>query len=159
MKNRIVIAAFVCVSFFSCKKAETPDVETTTTTTTTETETTPAPETSSVECYQYAKGKDTINANLAIKGGVVSGDLAYKFFEKDKSSGPVVGTISGDTIIVEYSFQSEGMQSVREVAFLRKNNRLTEGYADIEEKGGKVIFKDRKKLMFNGTVLNKIPCN
>lgn len=136
--------------FFSCQKKEVPILEAT-----------PEPqieETLVQECYQFSKGKDTINANLAIKGENVTGDLAYRFFEKDKSSGPVTGTLKGDTLVLEYTFQSEGSQSVRDVVYLRKNNTLIEGYGDIEEKDGKVIYKNKQQLQFTGTILNKIPC-
>jgi hypothetical protein len=151
MKNRIAVLLVISTVFFSCKKTETTVVEKPTT-----------PEVYnkiSTECYAYTKGKDTITANLTIEGDSVNGNLAYKFFEKDKSSGPVVGTIKGDTLLLEYTFQSEGSQSILEVAFLRKNNKLTEGYGDIEDINGKVTFKNKKQLQFSGTVLNKISCN
>ncbi len=150
MKNRFLVLALIGLSLLSCKKNEEPNVEAT--------PEPPKEETVADECYEFVEGKDTIQAHLMLRGENVTGDMAYKFFEKDKSSGPVVGTIKGDTLLVEYTFQSEGMQSVREVAFLRSENTLTEGLGEIEEKDGKVILKNKQQLQFAGTVLNKVPC-
>jgi hypothetical protein len=46
---------------------------------------------------------------------------------------------------------SEGISSVRQVVFLKKGNTYIEGYGDVvEEASGKVVFKDRKQLQFDG---------
>ena len=158
MKNRIATLVFVALSLFSCKKNETSEVEIQEDREVTTPET-PAPDNSGKSCYQYTKNKDTLQANFVIDGKNVTGDLAYKFYEKDKSSGTVVGTTNGDTIYADYIFQSEGMKSVREVAFLRHGDMLHEGYGDMEEKNGKMVFKDKSKLEFKGAIhLTKIDC-
>jgi hypothetical protein len=111
------------------------------------------------ECYEYIQGKDTIQANLLVQSKAVTGDLIYKIFEKDKNVGTIIGTISGDTLIANYTFISEGQKSEREVAFLRKNKSLIEGYGESEMKENKMIFKEKQKLNFTGNiVLNEIPC-
>lgn len=149
--KKSILSLLACSLFFACKKAP-------------ESEIVPNPEPEKVtvatsECYAYIKGKDTIMATLTTEGDKVSGNLAYKFFEKDKSSGAFAGTVKGDTIIGEYNFAAEGSQSVREVVFLKKNNSLIEGYGDIEDKNGKVVFKDKSKLKFTESlVLDKTDC-
>ena len=139
-----------CSLFCSCKKAET------------KVDNSPSKQVQEVatkECYEYVQGKDTIQATLLVQSQTVSGDLIYKIFEKDKNTGTITGTIVGDTLIAHYSFMSEGQKSIREVAFLRKNKSLTEGYGESEEKEGKMVFKDKKKLNFTANmVLNEIPC-
>lgn len=126
---------------------------------TTFTATKPA-EGNSTECYTYTKNKDTVTMKLNIAGEEYTGELDYRFFEKDKSKGTFAGEMKGDTLIAEYTFDAEGMRSVREVVFLRKDGNLIEGFGDVEEKGAKVMFKDRSKLTFGGAVvLAKHPCN
>ncbi|HMI01288.1 MAG TPA: hypothetical protein VK541_02330 [Pedobacter sp.] len=126
---------------------------------TTFTATKPA-EGNSTECYAYVKNRDTVSMKLNIAGEEYTGELNYRFFEKDKSKGTFAGEMKGDTLIAEYTFDAEGMRSVREVVFLRKGSDLVEGFGDIEEKGSKVVFKDRSKLTFgDAVVLAKVSCN
>lgn len=150
MKNNVLVLVVFSSLFFSCKKIE-PKVENT-----------PIPleiEAVTKECYEYIQGKDTIQANLLVQSKAVTGDLIYKIFEKDKNVGTIIGTISGDTLIANYTFISEGQKSEREVAFLRKNKSLIEGYGESEMKDNKMIFKEKQKLNFTGNiVLNEIPC-
>lgn len=113
------------------------------------------------ECYLWtSKGKDTIKMSIVTaNGGNVVGDLEYNFFEKDDNSGKVSGMVKGDTIYVTYDFQSEGMQSTRESAFLKKGNTLIEGFGEIVENGSNQTFKNKKALKFDGSVtLNKVDC-
>lgn len=112
------------------------------------------------ECYIYTKNRDTVSMKLAAAGEEYTGELSYLFFEKDKSTGTFGGEMKGDTLIAEYTFDAEGMRSVREVVFLKKDGKLLEGFGDTEDKGTKVIFKDRSKLKFGETVvLTRVPCN
>lgn len=115
---------------------------------------------SSKDCYLYVKAKDTVKLTLiTANGGNVSGDLVYNFFEKDKNSGTVSGMFKGDTLHADYSFQSEGIKSVRETVFIRKGNTLVEGFGEITEKDNKQVFKDKKTLKFDGSViLKKVDC-
>jgi hypothetical protein len=151
MKNMILVGVGVCAVIFSCKKSENII-----------TEDNPKPqvqEVATAECYEYVQGNDTIQATLMIQSGTVSGDLTYKLFEKDTNNGTLLGKMNGDTLIADYTFASEGTTSVRQVAFIRKNKSLIEGYGESEEKEGKMVFKDVKKLNFSDNmVLNEIPC-
>lgn len=150
MKNKYVIVLLVGI-LFSCKKEEKRVVDDN-----------PKPEVQEVstkECYQFIQGKDTIQASFLLQSQSVSGDLMYHFFEKDKNNGTIVGTIKGDTLVADYTFMSEGKESVREVAFLRKDSLLVEGFGESVAKDGKMIFKDRKALKFTSNmVLKAIPC-
>lgn len=115
----------------------------------------------SEECYSAIFKKDTISLSLNIKENqIASGKLSYNFFEKDKNEGTLIGELRGDTLIADYTFMSEGVSSVRQVAFLKKGNTYVEGYGDVvDDNKGKVTFKDTKQLKFDGkTVLSKVDC-
>jgi hypothetical protein len=110
-------------------------------------------------CYVGTSGKDSAILNINADGNKIGGTLSYKFYEKDSNQGSVNGTKNGDTLIADYTFTSEGQTSVRQVAFLQKENSLIEGYGDMEEKDGKMQFKSPAKLNFgNGFKLEKVPC-
>lgn len=110
-------------------------------------------------CYKYIKDKDTATLTMMSSGPITTGELKYNLYEKDKNSGIFEGELRGDTLIVEYTFNSEGKESVRQVAFLKKGDQLIEGFGDVEEKNGKMIFKDKSKVTFgNSMVFNKVDC-
>lgn len=111
-------------------------------------------------CYLYAKGRDTITMSLAMNANNANGELIYRFDGKDKNEGTFSGTFIGDTLYADYSFSSEGTTSVRESIFLRTGDVLTEGHGEMEEKGGKMIFKNPRKVQFDAksVVLAKIDC-
>lgn len=89
----------------------------------------------------------------------VNGKLSYNILGKDKNEGTLIGNIYGDTLIADYTFNSEGVSSIREVAFLQKDGTYIEGYGDVAEANGKVSFKDRKKLKFDvKNTLTKVDC-
>lgn len=113
----------------------------------------------SIRCYQYIKNRDTATLSLKTENNKVNGTLGYNLYEKDKNAGVITGLVKGDTIIAGYTFQSEGKTSVREVAFLKKGDQLTEGFGDIEEVKGKFKYKDISKLKFDGSIVfSKIEC-
>jgi hypothetical protein len=85
--------------------------------------------------------------------------LTYLFFEKDKNNGTLVGQMVGDTLRANYTFMSEGKESSRDIVFLRKGKIIIEAYGDVEDKEGKTVFKDPKKLFFDSaTVLSEVDC-
>lgn len=115
---------------------------------------------SSESCYRAVLQKDTVTLHLNVNAGEVTGELAYKFFEKDSNKGSIRGEMNGDTLMAEYIFMSEGVQSAREVAFLQRGDQLIEGYGPMEEKTGRSIFTDHKAISFDekNIVLRKIDC-
>lgn len=110
-------------------------------------------------CYSYTVNKDTVSLHLSVFDAVISGELDYHLHEKDRNTGTIEGSMHGDTLFADYRFSSEGMESIRQVAFLKKDNLLVEGYGDVEEKDGKMIFINRQEINFGkGVVLQKIDC-
>lgn len=116
-------------------------------------------DTEQVACYSYQAGKDTAFLKINIINGIVSGQLDYQFFEKDANHGTVKGKVSGDTLLLDYQFSSEGQKSVREVIMLRSGNNLTEGFGDVVERQGKTQFADHTHLNFKqGLDFKKTTC-
>jgi hypothetical protein len=114
---------------------------------------------SSTNCYRLTNNKDTLILKTSLVNDTVSGTLSYNYYQKDKSHGKIEGLMKGDLIIADYIFFSEGVQSIREVAFKKIGDNFIEGYGEVEEKDGKTIFKNPNSLTFNqAVVLTKIDC-
>lgn len=110
-------------------------------------------------CYASINGKDTIFLKLERFPNVVTGSLSYKLYEKDANKGDINGKLNGDTLVADYTFFSEGTQSVRQVAFLIKDSIATEGYADMEEQDKKMVFKNLNTIDFSkGVKLKQVEC-
>lgn len=109
-------------------------------------------------CYAGTLRNDSFFMKMEVFPNVVTGKLEYNFSEKDSNHGDIDGTLHGDTLIADYTFSSEGTSSVRQVAFLVRNDSVVEGYGPMEEKNGKMVFTDLDKLSFSGTPLIKTDC-
>jgi hypothetical protein len=110
-------------------------------------------------CYSYVSGNDSIILHIRSATNGVSGELAYLFSEKDQSLGTIQGRMKGDTLFAEYVFMSEGVESVREVAFLRRGDTFIEGYGPSGESNGRMVFTSPGALDFSGnTRLQKVDC-
>lgn len=108
------------------------------------------------ECYAYMSKKDTAFMHINIADSIVTGNLKYALFEKDSNDGKLNGKLKGDTLLADYKFVSEGVESVREVVFLKKGKDWLEGFGEVEEKAGSVVFKDKTKLKFQKGLLFKM---
>lgn len=110
-------------------------------------------------CYRLAANADTVMMRLNMKDSLVSGDLSYRLVGKDRNDGSIKGVLRDNLIIANYTFRSEGMMSVRQVAFKLSGTSLVEGYGDIDTKGDTVKFKDVNNLTFqDNRPLTKYPC-
>jgi hypothetical protein len=147
MKNTSIVALSMLI-FAACNHEQKQE-STKTDVKTTQTET----------CYQHTKDSSTIRLNIFIKDNTVTGNLTYDYYQKDKSQGTIKGELKSDTLFADYTFMSEGIESVREVIFLKTVNGWVEGYGEIDDKAGKVFFKDKNKITFdNNAVLKEVPC-
>jgi len=114
---------------------------------------------SPVNCYSYANNGDTILLKLIHVGDAITGTLVYAYKEKDKNRGTIQGSMRGNLLVADYTFQSEGVQSLRQVAFKLEENSFIEGYGDIYSEGDKVRFKNLDSLQFNNSMkLVEIDC-
>ena len=103
--------------------------------------------------------KDTVFLQIAMHDSAASGNLNYHLFEKDANSGTIKGKFYGDTLIADYNFKSEGIESVRQVIFLIKDSTAIEGFGEMKEENGRMIFKNLHDLNFqNGLILKKTDC-
>ena len=109
-------------------------------------------------CYIMTEKKDTATIQLTINGSIVSGKLNYNLFMKDRNTGEINGVVADSLFILNYTFRSEGMNSVREVVFKIKGNELFEGFGDIIEEKNGVSFKDITKLRYNTIPFVKVSC-
>ncbi len=109
--------------------------------------------TASLKCYRYSNGKDSVLASITYQGDSVRGTLAYYLYEKDKNTGALKGRIVNDVLIADYTFQSEGTLSTRQVAFKKQGERLTEGHGDIVNNDGSETFKNIDSLTFGNTII------
>ena len=110
-------------------------------------------------CYRHATEKDTVTLTLTTVGNKATGNLEFNWFEKDRNTGNISGELRGDTLLLDYIFRAEGMESVREEVFLKKGTDYLHAYGESVEKDNKWVFADHAGLQFNdGIVLKPVPC-
>lgn len=109
-------------------------------------------------CYLQATGKDTLYVTLEDNLGTITGKMRYKNFEKDSSSGDIVGSQNGDTLKLNYTFESEGTTSEREIYFLKKGENIVEGIGEQKTEGKQASYADAGKLKYEGNSLTQIDC-
>ena len=109
------------------------------------------------KCYACNLDGNKINLTIEQKGTKANGTLSYALAEKDSNTGTFEGTIENAVLIAQYTFQSEGMQSTRQVAFQFNGSQWIEGYGDMKEDGTQ--FKDVSKIQFKSIFpLSKVNC-
>jgi hypothetical protein len=114
---------------------------------------------SSTNCYSYTNNRDTVLLKTTTVSDTVRGTLSYNYYQKDKNNGKIEGIIKDSLLIADYLFMSEGVQSIRQVAFKMTGDSLIEGYGEIETKDGKSVFKNTTALDFNqAVILKKVDC-
>jgi hypothetical protein len=116
-------------------------------------------ESKTINCYQYTSNADTILLKVIREGDAVTGTLVYNLDGKDKNTGAIQGEMMEDMLVAKYTFMSEGIQSVRQVAFKFKDNTFVEGYGETEVRNNEAAFKDVNNLSFNDSIkLIQTPC-
>ncbi len=145
----IILGIALLINLASCKKEtalepvkQTPTVETVT---------------AQKDCYVFEKNGSKINLQLEQNGTEANGILTYSLAEKDSNKGTLKGKIENNILIANYTFQSEGTESTRQVAFQFKDNQWIEGYGDMNEEG--THFKDVSQIKFTSSMpLSKTDC-
>jgi len=102
-------------------------------------------------CYQMTMKQDTANLQLNLMDSTVTGKLQYDWNEKDGNTGTIKGVLRDSLVFADYTFESEGLMSVREVIFRLHDHSLIQGFGQLEEKKGKIVFKDKGSLQFDTT--------
>ncbi|UPZ13780.1 hypothetical protein [Flavobacterium humidisoli] len=159
MKKVLTLIAVLSLSVFASCKKETTTIE--------PVQITPSPpkeaelaEPAGDQCYAWRFNGSIIEMSFNVNSHQeVNGKLSYNLVGKDKNEGTLIGNMKGDTLIADYTFNSEGVSSVREVAFLQKDGTFIEGYGDVVTANNKVSFKDKSKLKFDAkNTLVKVDC-
>ncbi|MEZ0181581.1 hypothetical protein AB9T89_05010 [Flavobacterium oncorhynchi] len=157
MKKLLILTTLILTVLVSCKKiTDTEPVQITPS----------APKEAQIEepagdqCYALRTNGNVIELSFNVNSHQeVNGKLNYNIAGKDKNEGTLIGNMKGDTLIADYTFTSEGVSSVREVAFLQKDGALIEGFGDVVQANDKVTFKDKTKLKFDQkNTLTKVDC-
>jgi hypothetical protein len=102
-------------------------------------------------CYEMIINKDSAYMQLADSGYFYSGKLSYKRFEKDSNNGIVTLSKEKDHLSGWYTFQSEGMTSVRQIIFKASDGKLAEGFGEIGVIGDSAFYKYPVTLQFEET--------
>ena len=68
-----------------------------------------------------------------------AGVLSFQNFDKDSSHGTYMGTYHDDILLGEYSFSSEGTDSVRQVIFKKSGENFIEGFGPYDANGDKFL--------------------
>lgn len=111
-----------------------------------------------IGCYVYDDEKNNITLEVTENKTPISGNLSYSLSEKDKNTGSFIGEIKADLLIATYTFNSEGKTSTRQVAFKLENDKLIEGYGELNTNG--TTFKDVSSLNFDSKMpLLKSDCD
>ena len=156
MKKASFLLVFAVFLLFACNNAEESPVPTTDTIHTDSLEIVPV---AIVQCYENQNGADTVQLRIADSSGMISGNLNYRIEGKDANTGSFSGKWFGDTLIADYSFRSEGVRSVRQIAFLKKDSFLIEGFGPVTQENKQMKFKSRDSLSFNEVNrLSLVPC-
>lgn len=115
----------------------------------------------STGCFQYLSGADTMLLRITvIHGTEVGGELFYHAAgAKNRQEGNILGTVTGDTLIANYSYINKGKRSVREVAFLHRGNTWVEGKGPQEGRDAIRVFSDRKNIEFGTATYQPVACN
>jgi hypothetical protein len=112
-----------------------------------------------VNCYQYANQSDTVTLKLVHIGESITGTLVYQLKEKDGNKGTIQGSMRNDLLLADYTFMSEGIQSIRQVAFKQSGNTFIEGYGESVDEKGTMKFKNIDSLNFSSSIkLQEIVC-
>lgn len=112
------------------------------------------------DCYEWAKANDTVRLSLSRGTGVRNGLLVYDWAEKDKNKGKWEGQAAGDILMGWYNFESEGINSVRQVAWKLNGEELWPAIGEIKLQGDTAMFENPSQLKFDSSMaMKKIPCN
>ena len=98
-------------------------------------------------CYRMIINKDTARMRLNVVDSLVTGELGYHWFEKDKNEGSVKGVIRDSLLILDYTFRSEGTLSVRQVVFKLAGTSLVEGQGEMTT-SDTIRYKDINTLKY-----------
>ena len=112
-------------------------------------DTTPLADTAISGCYSMTANRDTASLQLQRKGTIITGSLSYNLFEKDHNDGTFQGEMGNGLLTGWYLFRSEGVISVRQVAWKIGNGYLWPGNGEVMMRHDTTMFVNVDKLSFD----------
>lgn len=110
-------------------------------------------------CYEMVISGDSAFMKLEQNNNLLTGTLVYKRKEKDSNTGNIVLTTVQNRADGYYTFQSEGLTSVRQIVFKINGDSFAEGYGNIEMKNDTAVLKYPHALNFEEKhTFNKVNC-
>jgi len=110
-------------------------------------------------CYFQIVNRDTSSLQLQKKDSSLTGALSYSIYQKDRNDGTVMAEQSGDIIKGWYLFKSEGIISVRQVAWKISGEELWPATGEVMQKNDTTMFAKPDQLKFDRTrPFKKVPC-
>lgn len=102
-----------------------------------------------VGCYVANLANDVYTLKIADQQGeAVNGTLVFKNFEKDSSHGTFDGIYKDGILLADYTFNSEGMESVMQVVFKKSGNNFVRGYGPVDAETG-THFTDLNTITYD----------
>ena len=98
-------------------------------------------------CYLATIGRDSAFLHIASAKGKVEGTLHYLPEERQEQMGDIIGTISHDTIMVDY--HAKGFPT-RELTFLVREEQIIEGLGDQILDKGEIVYKNKVNIDYTG---------
>ncbi|OWY21156.1 hypothetical protein C7N43_10855 [Sphingobacteriales bacterium UPWRP_1] len=108
-------------------------------------------------CFETKSGKDVFSLQLVINGNSVSGNLAFKYYEKDSAYGTLTGTIQNNLIVADYNYTIEGSNQVEVVEFKLEPGKISRKIGELTEKDGKLVLKNPNAAPYS-EMFTKITC-
>ncbi|MGO4877013.1 hypothetical protein [Pedobacter sp. AJM] len=153
MKRNLLYIAFAAVPFiFACNQSEKKADS--------------AKKDSVINETCYASSFEKDSAAMIVKtmaSGKVTGSLLVKYAEKPQNKGEINGKFHGDTLLVDYRFNT-GKDTTKAftnpLAFLKKDGKLIMGVAQIETTLGRSYFVKGKPINYDAGKFTfiEVPC-
>lgn len=110
-------------------------------------------------CYSQIAQRDTSLLQLENKDSIINGTLSYNIYQKDRNDGTLQADIEGNIINGWYIFKSEGVISVRQVAWKINGDELWPATGEIVQKNDTAMFAQPEKLRYDSVhPFKKVPC-
>lgn len=99
------------------------------------------------ECYRFDKGEHHKWIELTQVLDSAWGTLHFNWDGKDGANGDFTGKFHGDTLWIIFNAKGEGFLIPREVAFLKKGDKLYEAQGTQEEGPKGIYYYQYKKML------------
>jgi hypothetical protein len=113
-----------------------------------------------IYCFENLEEEWSTRLMFYFEGEDIQGIMEFISPGLGVQTGIFEGRLSGDTLLGRLDLSTESLTIAREVAFLMTDEGLREGKGEMVEEEGRMVFKDRKTLSFEGDlVLVPLQCD